>query len=223
VSGSPTLLADVVVPGGIAVNTPYTLRVVASGPTITVYKDSIVPLTTFTSSLGQTATKHGLHIFDTTSSVDELSIVAAATSGGGDTTPPTLLSITRNSGSPTNATSVSWTVVFSEPVNGVTASNFGLVNGGLIAPSITSAVGPGPTDTWVVTANTGSGNGTLGLNLANNTGITDVASNALTTASFTGQVYTIDKTVIPPPPSSDTIATNLKTQKNLLAALHIGI
>jgi hypothetical protein len=55
----------------------------------------------------------------------------------------------------------------------------------------------GPASVYTVTANTGSGSGTLGLNLVDNDSIVDAASNPLGGAGavngdFTGQVYTID-------------------------------
>src|SRR5439155_62961 len=43
---------------------------------------------------------------------------------------PTVVSINRVSTSPTGAPSVSWTVTFSEPVTGVDAGDFALVQGG---------------------------------------------------------------------------------------------
>jgi len=85
------------------------------------------------------------------------------------------------------ATAVSWTVTFSTSVTSVATGNFALVqSGGVSGASITSVTGSGTT--WTVSANTGSGYGTLGLNMANVTGI----SPAVTTAMpFIGQVYTI--------------------------------
>jgi hypothetical protein len=126
-----------------------------------------------------------------------------------DKTAPTVFSISFAGTSPTNAASVSWTVTFSESVNGVAASNFTLVPSGLGgAPAITGVTGPGPTATWTVTASTGTGSGTLGLDLnpANNALIVDLAGNALSTSSYSGQIYTIDKTV--PTLSPVTIASN---------------
>jgi hypothetical protein len=108
-------------------------------------------------------------------------------------------SITRADSNPTNAASVDWTVTFSESVSGVDSSDFALAPGGGVAgASITGVSGSG--DTYTVTASTGSGNGTLGLNLSDNDSITDAFGNALRASgggadgSFTGEVYTIDKT-----------------------------
>jgi hypothetical protein len=98
---------------------------------------------------------------------------------------------------PTNANSVSWNVTFSESVTGVNAADFNLANTGLTGPSITGVTGSGAN--YTVTADTGSGDGTLGLNLVDDDSIVDGASNKLGgtgagNGSFTGEIYTIDKT-----------------------------
>ena len=108
-----------------------------------------------------------------------------------DNTPPTVSSINLASANPSSAASVSWTVIFSENVVGLTASNFTPVpGGGLTGAAITSITGSGTT--WTVTASTGSGSGTLGLNLSNASGITDLAGNALTGAPVTGPIYNVN-------------------------------
>jgi hypothetical protein len=114
-----------------------------------------------------------------------------------DTTVPTVVSITRTGSSPTNNSSVSWTVTFSESVTGVNSSDFSLANSGLSSPSISSVSGSGAS--YTVTANTGSGSGTLGLNLVDDDSIADAAGNKLGgtgngNGNFTGEIYTIDKT-----------------------------
>jgi hypothetical protein len=120
-----------------------------------------------------------------------------------DLTPPTVSSINRAGPSPTNATSVSWTVTFNEDVNGVDATDFALArSGALTGGSVTAVTPAGPATTYTVTASTGTGDGTLGLNLVDNDSVKDKADNALggtgTTGapngSFTGQSYSIDKT-----------------------------
>ena len=105
------------------------------------------------------------------------------------TTQNSISSVNRSGSSPTNASSVSWTVTFAASLTGLTSSNFSLVNTGLTSPSITNVSGSGTT--WTVTANTGTGSGSLGLNLVNSTGLSSTLSNT----TFTGQVYTIDKTL----------------------------
>jgi hypothetical protein len=114
-----------------------------------------------------------------------------------DATPPYVVSISRAAPTPTNATSVSWTVTFSESVSGVDSTDFALASA-VSAASITDVTGTGSSRT--VTAGTGTGDGTLGLNLVDDNSIVDGASNVLGTSSgagdggSTGQVYSIDKT-----------------------------
>lgn len=113
-----------------------------------------------------------------------------------DATPPTVVSILRADANPTGASSVSWTVTFSEIVTGVDSSDFALAQTGLSGAVITSVTGSGTS--WVVIASTGTGNGTLGLNLIDNDTIVDRASNPLGgtgtgNGNLTGEVYTINK------------------------------
>ncbi|WP_295793682.1 cadherin-like beta sandwich domain-containing protein [Mucilaginibacter sp.] len=102
----------------------------------------------------------------------------------------TINSISRATTSPTNAASVNFTVVFGVAVTGVTASNFSLtatgINNAIIGTPVT-----GDNITWTVPVSTGTGDGTIQLNLANDTGLSVTISNSL---PFNGQTYTIDKT-----------------------------
>jgi hypothetical protein len=86
------------------------------------------------------------------SSWDMAAYVYAA--GGGDTTPPTVESINRVNSSPTSASSVQWTVTFSEPVTGVSAADFALSHTALSGAAITGVSGSGAN--YTVTASTGS-------------------------------------------------------------------
>ncbi len=115
---------------------------------------------------------------------------------------PTVTSINTANPNPTaGASPVSWTVAFGASVTGVTAANFALVQAGGVSGAAITAVS-GSAKNWTVTASTGTGSGTLGLNMVNVSGI----SPALTTAMpFTGQVYTVDKT---PPVVSSMVRAN---------------
>ena len=112
-------------------------------------------------------------------------------------TAPTISGITLAGKSPTSASSVAWTITFSEPVTGLTAANLQLVPTGLtgagniqVTPSSSTL-----TATWTVTASTGTGTGTLGLTMQNSTGVADASSQAVTNVPYTkGGVYTIDRT-----------------------------
>lgn len=119
-----------------------------------------------------------------------------------DAVPPTVLSILRADANPSGSATLSWTVTFSESVSAVDAADFALVQaGGVSGATISSVTGSGTMVsggyvTWTVTANTGTGNGTLGLNLVDNDSIVDRAGNPLAGASdgsLTGEVYTINR------------------------------
>jgi len=116
--------------------------------------------------------------------------------------PTTVASIVPTGANPTNATSVTFTVTFAANVTGVTTANFATVNGGgVTGSSVTSVSGSGTT--YSVTVNTGSGSGTVGLNMTNDTGVTPGISND----PFTGQTVTIDKTAPTATISSSTAAS----------------
>ena len=135
-----------------------------------------------------------------------------------DKTAPVATSITRVGATPTNATSVQFLVTFSENVIGVTSSNFTLAATGVTGASV-GALTNNNNNTWTVTVNTGSGSGTLGLSLANATGVTDLAHNALSTTGLplSGQTYAIDKTA--PTISNVTVSPNLTNGAATIAAV----
>ena len=99
----------------------------------------------------------------------------------------TISAITKTTTSPTNAASISYTVTFATSVAGLSSSNFTL-SPIVTGASITSISGSGTTYTVVV--NTGTGDGTLQLNLDNSTGLTPTVSNV----PYAGPGITIDKT-----------------------------
>jgi len=107
------------------------------------------------------------------------------------TQPVAINSLSAASSSPTNASSVNYTATFASAITGLSASNFSIAASG---PSGTSVGTPTSGDggiTWTVPVNTGSGDGTIQLALANATGITQGISTSL---PFAGDTYTIDKT-----------------------------
>ncbi len=118
---------------------------------------------------------------------------------------PAVISINTASTNPTSpATAVAWTVVFNQAVTGVDTGDFALVQaGGVSGATITSVTGSGTT--WTVNANTGSGGGTLGLNLVDNDSIVSSSSGVKLggagagNGNFTGQVYTVSAFCSAPP------------------------
>ncbi len=104
-----------------------------------------------------------------------------------DTIIPTVQSISRADANPTSASSVDFTVTFSEEVHGLTTSNFSLALTGTQNANIASLSADSGTSISVTIDNI-SGEGSFGLNLSDITGITDVAGNVLS-GTFTGEVY----------------------------------
>jgi hypothetical protein len=117
--------------------------------------------------------------------------------------PPRVLSSLRADTDPTNAASVNFVVTFSAAVTGVDVlppfDDFGLATSpGITGASITS-VSPVSETSYIVSVNTGSGNGTIRLDVIDNDSIIDSAGQPLGgvgtgNGNFTaGQVYTINK------------------------------
>ncbi|MCB2376442.1 Ig-like domain-containing protein [Hymenobacter sp. BT635] len=100
----------------------------------------------------------------------------------------TVVSVTRLTPSPTATTQVSYRVVFSASVTGITVNNFNVTTSGLTGTGISSVVGSG--STYTVAVNTGTGSGTLRLNVQNSTGMTPTVTNVPYTS---GEQYTITK------------------------------
>lgn len=78
----------------------------------------------------------------------------------------------------TSATTISFTVTFSEPVTGVDTSDFTLITTGTIGTALTQVVAIDAA-TYTVTISGITGTGTLGLNLVDNSSIRDLAGNPL--------------------------------------------
>ena len=95
----------------------------------------------------------------------------------------------------TNAATAVFTVTFDELVNGVAVGNFGLTTTGVSGASVASVAGSDGTNTRTVTVNTGSGDGTIRLDLNSaSPAIIDLGANALTDSYSLGTLLTVDKT-----------------------------
>lgn len=115
---------------------------------------------------------------------------------------PEVSSINLGNPNPTKADNLTFAVTFSENVTGVDAGDFDLVKTGTASGNITSISGSG--NSYTVTVNNVSGDGTLGLNLidddsilnSNNVELGGVGTSGNGSGSFTtGQTYTLDNTV----------------------------
>jgi hypothetical protein len=117
-----------------------------------------------------------------------------------DLTPPTVLSIAAVDPNPTSASTVNFTVTFSEDVINVDSGDFSLAATGVTGASITGVTGSGAS--YTVTVNTGSGNGMIRLDLLDDDSIQDLANLPLGgvgtgNGDFTsGDTYTIQSITI---------------------------
>ena len=115
---------------------------------------------------------------------------------GVDNKAPTLLSLTvkQPESAITNADSLTFQATFSEPVKGVTTSNFGVIGSTAKVTGVESLDGG---RTWRITVSGGNlatFTGSVGLVLTNNTAVTDAVGLQLSTTKFTGASYLVDNT-----------------------------
>lgn len=112
---------------------------------------------------------------------------------------PQVLDIKLDDSNPTNASTVNYTVNFSEAVTGVDTTDFQIASGSIASAAIT-AVTPVNSSTYTVTVNTGTGSGTIGLNLVDNDSITSTTTSTplgntgTGNGNFTGPLYTLERT-----------------------------
>jgi len=168
----------------------------------------------------------GLNLADNDTIANSLGVVLGGTgSGNGSFTgqaytliksSPVVSSIALVNPSPTASSAVNYTVTFNQDVTGVDSADFALTASGLSGVGITGVTGSGKTYTVAVT--TGSGSGSLGLNLVDNDSILNGVSTPLGgtgagNGNFVGQTYTVNK--VPPRVSSisrlDTSPSNAAT------------
>jgi hypothetical protein len=118
-----------------------------------------------------------------------------------DKTVPLVTGSLRADTNPTAANSVNFTIVFTEAVSGVDLSDFFLSTSGTISgATITGVNGSGYL--YTITASTGSGDGTLRLDILDDDSITDsvghpLGGTGLGNGNFTaGEEYTLNKTPV---------------------------
>lgn len=163
-----------------------------------------------TSPVELTGLSAGEHTFSVRA-VDTAGNVSAAESYTWtvDLTAPQVVSIMRVGNSPTNANAVQFLVTFSEAVTNVDSNDFVVVADGVSGAAVSGISGSGSTRT--VTVNTGSGDGTLRLDIPDTATITDLAGTGISNKPFTdGESYTIDKT----PPQVVSITRNMLSPTN---------
>jgi len=129
---------------------------------------------------------------------------------------PTVVSIIRVDPNPTNAASVDFTVTFSVAVTGVSANDFSLFTTGLISgASVIGLSGSGAI--YTVSVNTGTGDGTLRLDIPNAAVINDLVGNPLVGLPYTdGEAYTVYKA------SPPTVISSVRADPNPTSATSVN-
>jgi hypothetical protein len=130
--------------------------------------------------------------------------------------PPNVLTSDRKSTEAlTAATSIWFTVTFDSDVDGVDPTDFALATTGNITGATVNAVTQVSQTVYEVEVKTGTGNGDIGLNLADNDSIVSddtrrlaLGGVGLVNGNFTGATYTVDKT---PPVVSNIVRNDAET------------
>ena len=109
---------------------------------------------------------------------------------------PSVASILRKTAETTNLSTLAWIVTFTEPVAGVDLTDFELVTTGITGAALTSVTGSGAI--WTVTAVSGTGNGSMGLNVLDDDSIRNIDDAPLGgigvgNGNYSGSIYLIDK------------------------------
>ena len=108
-----------------------------------------------------------------------------------DKSAPAVVSIARASVNPTNAKMIDFSVMFSEAVNGVDSSDFGLTTNA--GASISNVSGSG--NSYLVSIATGTGNDTVKLDFIDNNSVIDMAGNKVGGGFSNGEVYSVDRSM----------------------------
>ena len=109
-----------------------------------------------------------------------------------DKTAPTVTAVARADANPASADNVDFSVTFSEDVEGVDTADFSLTTSGdLTGTAVTGVSGGG--SVYTVTVSTGTGSGTLRLDLPDTAVVADSAGNSVSGLPYTGgESYTIN-------------------------------
>lgn len=144
-------------------------------------------------------------------------VSSASTVGATTTAAPAWVSATAGASTITAGQGATWTVVFSQPVSGVSASAFQVTGSGTAAAAIASVtpIGSAPATTWTVTSGASTGTGSLRLDLQSKTGIADSGGSGLSDTALPisgGTSATV--TVNAPAPTSAVAITGISRNGN---------
>src|SRR6185436_7589655 len=147
--------------------------------------------------LSDTSHTFQVRVFDTAGNSDVTPAIYTWTVAA----PPVVVSIARANPNPASTSSVDFTVTFSESVTGVDLSDFALTTTSISGSGLSGLSGSG--SIYTVTVNTGSGNGTIRLDVVDDDSIMDAVSLKLGgigtgNGNYTsGQAYTVLKNTGP--------------------------
>jgi hypothetical protein len=121
-------------------------------------------------------------------------LIAGASAAPAAATPPTINSISRAAGAPnpTNASTLTFLVTFSETVFGFDPTDINLATTGTAIGDVTSVACP--TEVCTVTVSNVSGEGDLRIDLLSNAGIKNGTDEPLVGGFTAGQTYRVDRT-----------------------------
>ena len=131
---------------------------------------------------------------------------------------PLVVSSLRADADPTSAQSINFIVTFNVDVAGVDTTDFALTTTGNITGATVSSIGGG-SSLYTVMVDTGTGDGTLRLDVLNDGTITDATGMVLAGGTFTtGEAYTMIRstpiyTVTPEVPTSATARPNVRRRE----------
>jgi hypothetical protein len=177
--------------------------------TVTAVDDGLVEAN---ATLTITLASDGAYVINSTANTSSISLIS-------DDTSPVVTSITRAGIELTNAASVDYTVTFDRPVIGVDSTDFTLTTTGITGASVAN-VTTADDMTYTVTVNTGTGNGTLRLDLVDDNSITDSDTNplggvAVSDGDFNlGESYILDKAA-PDAPIITSLSNDTATADNI--------
>ncbi|WP_425928250.1 DUF4347 domain-containing protein [Pseudomonas sp. NyZ201] len=189
-SGTPRLALNI---GGV---TRYASYVSGSGTSALVFEYTVQAGNNASAGIGLPGSidLNGSTLRDAAGNNMNLQLNLPGTAGGVvvDTVAPQVSDIVRVDVTPTNASSLRYTVTFDESVSGVDSADFSLALTGSANGRIASVTRiDGRTYQVLVDNLSGVGNVRLDLN-ASNTGITDIAGNPIS-GGLAGSVYSIDR------------------------------
>src|ERR1051325_8364438 len=205
--------------GSVALATARGLAGIVNGTSVTLYAvGGTTNLTQITDASGFNATMTGSFSGIATGTATKAFRGVALVPVG----PPKVVSSNRAGASPTNATTVNYTVVFDQDVSGVDNADFTPANTGGTTTGSVTGVTPVDGKTYTVAVNLGGGDGAIRLDVTDDNSIVSVATGlqlggpGAGDGNFTtGQSYQIDRT-------APTVSSSVRADANPTTAASVN-